>query len=307
MPYLIITKRYGELANRLLQYSHLIGFAEEHGYKIINFPFNDYKKHFIHTKNDVIIQYPTYNQWYLKLFTKIINWVYAKIFWRFDVWIEKQTFNNKFIRVLNFDTWDDRPIAPQKLLAKKSLLTIVNGWFCQDPGNFKKHAQTIRNYFEPLEIYQKNINTLLNQVSNNVDEIICVHIRRPDLHLQSKSHLYFTFADSSYIELMKKFEAALPDKKIGFILISNHEVNLKLYQSYFKYIYTSTKHFIEDLYLMSACNYIISNAGSTYSKWASFYGKVPLWSIDIEQETFDIKSPTLWRDKSICPIYAHTF
>ncbi|GAC1589984.1 MAG: hypothetical protein NVS3B25_08050 [Hymenobacter sp.] len=37
----------------------------------------------------------------------------------------------------------------------------------------------------------------------------------------------------------------------------------------------ATNHYVEDLYAMAGCDYLIGPL-STYSMWASFYGRVPI-------------------------------
>jgi hypothetical protein len=42
--------------------------------------------------------------------------------------------------------------------------------------------------------------------------------------------------------------------------------------------YLGSNHIIEDMYALAACDYLIG-VHSTYSGWASFYGRVPLFNL----------------------------
>jgi hypothetical protein len=44
-------------------------------------------------------------------------------------------------------------------------------------------------------------------------------------------------------------------------------------------------HFIEDLYALASCDYIIGPP-STFSQWASFYGNVPRYMVNYKAEQF---------------------
>ena len=44
-------------------------------------------------------------------------------------------------------------------------------------------------------------------------------------------------------------------------------------------VHFGTGHAIEDLYALARCDYLIGPP-STFSAWASFYGKVPLYFIE---------------------------
>src|SRR5215467_14219369 len=57
-PVLVIARRCGRLANRLVLFANLGAFAEEHGFRLINFTFHSYAHLFESTCRDIYCQYP---------------------------------------------------------------------------------------------------------------------------------------------------------------------------------------------------------------------------------------------------------
>jgi len=55
-----------------------------------------------------------------------------------------------------------------------------------------------------------------------------------------------------------------------------------------------TGHFIEDLYTLASCDYIIGPP-STFTMWASFYGRVPLYKIIDRNKLQEIDDFTYFR------------
>ena len=83
-----------------------------------------------------------------------------------------------------------------------------------------------------------------------------------------------------------------PGKKVGFIVCSN--VAQSIMDPLLPVVYPGPGQPVEDLYALAACDYIIGPP-STFSRWASFYGKTPLWEMrDADSspklEEFEIRS-----------------
>lgn len=69
------------------------------------------------------------------------------------------------------------------------------------------------------------------------------------------------------------------NQKVRFLLCSNEKILTKPFEKENLDICFSTNHFLEDMYSLAACDYILG-VPSSYSMWASFYGKTPLRILD---------------------------
>jgi hypothetical protein len=106
-----------------------------------------------------------------------------------------------------------------------------------------------------------------------------VHIRKGD-YANFKNGIYF-FTNETYLEKMKTIVDLFKDKKVGFLLCSNEAVDLSAFQGLTTF--NSSGQFIEDIYSLAQCDCIIGPP-STFSKWACFYGQVPLCSFTKDQQ-----------------------
>jgi hypothetical protein len=62
---LIIAFRTGRLGNRWLRFAHVIGFAAEHGCRVVNVAFHSYAHLFENTRRDIYCRYPVARRWSL--------------------------------------------------------------------------------------------------------------------------------------------------------------------------------------------------------------------------------------------------
>jgi hypothetical protein len=81
-------------------------------------------------------------------------------------------------------------------------------------------------------------------------------------------------------------------RKIAYVICTN-EKNISFVAGGNFTIFNEERHFVEDLYLLSKCDYIMGPP-STFSGWASFYGNVPLYMLKeidtkISDEIFNSK------------------
>jgi hypothetical protein len=119
----------------------------------------------------------------------------------------------------------------------------------------------------------------------NSDILIGVHIRRGDYKNFENGRYYYE--NKIFINNMLKLKDLFPDKKLTFLICSNEKINLNEFKNL--NVHLGTGHFIEDLYSLARCNYIIGPP-STYSMWASFYGQVPLFQMKEREEAINLNS-----------------
>ena len=107
--------------------------------------------------------------------------------------------------------------------------------------------------------------------------MIGVHIRRGDYKRFEGGKWFYT--PEQYYEKMKELSALkmFEGKKIAYVICTN-EKNISFPAEGNFTIFNERRHFVEDLYLLSKCDYIMGPP-STFSGWASFYGEVPLYML----------------------------
>jgi len=102
----------------------------------------------------------------------------------------------------------------------------------------------------------------------------------------------YYYDDGVYYEKMVQLKGHFREsgKRVSFLLCSNEEINKNNFEGLD--ITLGLNHPVEDLYSLSRCDYIIGPP-STYSMWASFYGKVPALAIMSPEQAIDVKCFTV--------------
>ena len=99
-----------------------------------------------------------------------------------------------------------------------------------------------------------------------------MHIRRGDYkHFESGAYYYEL---DEYRNHMQALCELYRGEKVCFAISTNENIDLSIFEG-LEICHTSNPTAIHDLYMLSQCDRIIGPL-STFSRWASFYGKVPL-------------------------------
>lgn len=143
-----------------------------------------------------------------------------------------------------------------------------------DEAHISKHADTLRHLFAPPQWVEER----LDRDFGGGDGIVTVgvHIRRGDYAEYLGGKYYYT--DDVYKRLMSDLSGLImerrPGSRVRFLICSNERIDPAIFAPYD--IFTSGgNHMLCDLYGLSRCDYIVGPP-STFSMWASFYGRKPL-------------------------------
>ena len=156
--------------------------------------------------------------------------------------------------------------------ARSSRHLLMHGWQYRDKRNFSRHGNLLRQFFRPIRVHREAVEQVLATNRQSADVLVGIHIRRGDYAGWHGGA--FLYSNATYVRAMHEVRALFPaDTRVRFLLFSNEPIPA----ADFAALDTgrSTDHPVEDLYAMAGCDYIVGPL-STYSMWASFYGRVPL-------------------------------
>jgi hypothetical protein len=277
---LIIQEKLGmQLANRLFLFSHFIANAIEHNYVLINPTFDEYCQHFHATRNNDFGQYPIYTKFKIntpynlfKFFTNLVVKIFPKSKW-YEL-IQCTEIEETNLNDINF------------LNKVKSKTLLANGWLFRDPQNFSKHGDKIRAYFTPDKEITDKINELILDCKDKYDVVIGIHLRRGDYRNVEGGKYYFS--DDVYLDKMNQIENYFNSmgNRTLFLMCSDESIEVNNFKKCS--IKLGFKKPIEDLYSLAKCDYLLGPP-STYSMWASFYGKVPLLHINDPSQVVNLE------------------
>lgn len=246
----IIIDAPGQTCNRLWSYIALVSEAISTGNKVTILRFDETISFFQNLIYSKYIKLPYYNKFLINIIG-IRRYIYI---------LNKILFNRYTIK-LTFKYWNKKGV-------------LVNGWdYRGENYDFEKNKKLLNEIFEPSNNIVREIDELFSEIRNTYDFIIGVHIRRGDYESWLNGKYYYQI--SEYFRYMKNFYNSLDDyKRICFFISSNENLDIGLFEGLHCFNNNNSSAIL-DLYGLSKCDRIMGPL-STYSRWASFYGEVPL-------------------------------
>jgi hypothetical protein len=275
----VIANKYGRLGNRLQLFAHFIAFAVEHDHKVANPAFLEYAELFETTKYDLFCRYPPKKsvfrgyslRWFLYAGVRLIvkAWSAGLVRLRRLKVIRAWPLNSPCIkREFRLDAPDFSD------LVGSAWLILAEGLYFVDYPSLLKHADKIREYFRPAANYEANVNKVVALARKASDILVGVHMRFGDYRNWEGGEFFIGI--DGYLQVMKKIEALHPGKAVGFLVCSDEVHDPTVFSGL--NVVLGPNHIVEDLYTLAGCDYIIGG-NSTYCRWASFYGDVPLCNL----------------------------
>jgi hypothetical protein len=283
---ILFSHKCGQLGNRLFAFSHLIANAKASNYRIVNLSFDEYSPYFKTTHEDVLCRFPAQKS--LIRSGRLRNWLFV---------LNKAAL--KMLRILGFRSsgvhaliiadqpeydfhknvyYDLKNDVFQNIVHRK-VFTLLFGRFFRDYANFEKHQEAIRDYFTPTDKITENVSTLLEKARAGSDVLVGVHIRGGDYREFAGGRYYYT--QLAYHQKMVEVSQEIRGK-VHFLICSNEATDEQIFGQLT--FFTGTGHLVEDMYALAGCD-LIMGPPSTFSRWASFYGKKPLYHImDISEK-----------------------
>ena len=151
----------------------------------------------------------------------------------------------------------------------------TKGWSTMNDTKYLvKYKKELIQIFKPKDEITAKANSLIDKIRNENDIIIGVHIRHGDYKTWREGRHYYTFEE--FHSFMQQIKELYSNCQVAFFISSNAQVDTKIFQdcNCFRFDKEPSGDIL-DLYTLSLCDRIIG-PWSTYSRWASFIGEVPL-------------------------------
>lgn len=290
MKRIIISKCSGRFANQLWMFANVLAFAMEHDYQVEAPSFFNYAQKFSYWNKSKLITIPAgKSETPVELTRKLLyynNLLGLTHFNDYKIDLESLSITSKIgsklknifsnqekLTRLYFEKLEYTEVVNQIL--KNDTVVFEGFMFCSSIAQMQKHSNELREIFKPqLPVLQK-MDWLKKQ--RLIDSIIIgVHIRRGD-YKSYREGIYF-YELETYKAQMQHLVGLYADKNPSFFICSDEPFGESEFKG-FNIIQNKNGNATEDLYLLSTCDYLIAPP-STFSKWASFYGEVPLYVIE---------------------------
>ena len=282
----MITQKTGQLANRLFLFSHLIASSIKYKYTLFNPTFDDYNTFFQSTDKNDFYGYPIYVKP-----TKIPGFYLTN---RILQKLIQEKFELGYFQYINLSWEKSLNISNISFLdAAQKKIVVINGYAFRDFIAFQEKSNLIREIFKPNKAILNNVEKNIKVFRGKIDILVGVHVRRKDYKTYCNGIYYFD--DGIYLMYMKKLNQIFENsnKRVSFVICTDdiNSIDPKNFESL--NVYFSKSSAIEDLYILSRCDYLIGPP-SSFTGWASFYGKVPLKHFSSKDELINLNQFSLY-------------
>ena len=253
----IICDAPGQTCNRLWTYvASVAKCIAEHRRMVIIF-YDWTIEDFPNLLNCPFIYFPLWHKWYLERGNGWNN--YKGLTW-------KVTHNK---------TWD-------KFF---KFLGFIKGWDTRSETQYLKQTlPCLKQIFRPKESIVEKAEKMIADMRKESDIVVGVHIRRGDYATWNDGKYFYELED--YNHFMLRIKNLYKNKRISFFISSNELFDTDFFSgcNCFRFKNESSGAVL-DLYTLSLCDRIIGPY-SSYSRWASFIGEVPLCFISSKEQRF---------------------
>ena len=269
-------------------------FAIRHNLLLLNPGFNKdgYAKYFDFTYKNTLCRVPekisrlplVISQLLGKILFHIIRTmckypIVPRIFYSSDTYYYRSgLIPKKFMIYLSLGRYDDFFLNEEnkKLMEflSSSFCIFFGGWKFRTKGITGEPADIVRTMFKPRSNYAKNISDLLVRARGGIDVLVGLHIRHEDYKTFMNGEFFYEL--NSYTERMSQILQLFEGKSVRFLICNNAGFSKDDFAG-FNVIIGSGEQ-LEDMYTLAGCDYIIGPP-STFTAWASFWGRAPLQHI----------------------------
>ena len=257
----VICDAPGQTCNRLWTYVASVAqcIAENRSMMII---FYDWTiEDFPNLLHCPFIYFPLWHKWYLERSNGWNN--YKGLTW-------KVTHNKRWDKSFKF-------------------LGFTKGWQTRtDTRYLQQTMPELQHIFRPKDEIMQKAETMIVRMRQKVDIVVGVHIRRGDYATWNDGRFFYKLEE--YHQFMLRIQQLYKDKHVGFFISSNEDFSLDIFEGcYCQRFSKEPSGAILDLYTLSVCDRIIGPF-SSYSRWASFIGEVPLCFLETREQQFTEQS-----------------
>ena len=265
---LILMGNHGRLCNRLFTFSNVIAFAAEHDLEVWNPGFREYSESFPAISRDAMCRFPPRGSASTGL--SAAPGLAGAL--RLGTRLNGKLSLFPFVRLREPDKFclDENPDKDFVERIKRGSLVFLDGLYFLAKADFVKHSETIRELFAPSAAIEKSAVASVARARESAEVVIGVHIRQGDYRHHDHGRLYYSTGE--YALVLRELVALFSKRSPRFLICSDGPQDPSQFDEFnFQF---GPGHFVEDLYALSKCDYI-AGPGSTFSQWASFYGRVP--------------------------------
>jgi hypothetical protein len=280
-PVIVVYEQTEKLGNRLIPFSHVIAFAEEHGCRVLNPGFRDYRYHFEGTVRGLTSSYPRgflpdltsgrgLGAWWKFRRMRMEKFVSKRV--ELDPRVHRFLAKRGLVRQEPMEVYVDLEDPAFLAELRRKRILFVYAWQLRAYQLANKHREAIRSYFRPLPAARAAVEKTIQRCRTQGRTVIGVHVRMDDYTVFMKGK--FWYSHDEYVAQMRHLMELFAGQEPVFLICSTDPFPAEKLAGIPHVMGPGQP--VPDLYALAGCDYLIGPP-STFSGWASFYNQVPLY------------------------------
>lgn len=270
---ILLAHKYGQLGNRLEYLKAYIALALEYDMKVVIFSFDEYAGFFTGTSRGMLCTFPA--QKGLPIGNRLVSRCIHSLLNSFGQLVKMSRLPHANI-IAHPDENECHVFVGERIesLKKSKLVLFLSGWPCIPIEIIEKHSEEIRKYFSLVNKHALRVRDFIDFARTHGDFLVGIHIRQGDYKEWNGGTYYFE--TDIYVRLMRKISEKHKNKNITFVICSNEDQNWSLFKEFT--FFAGPGDAVCDMYSLAECDEIYGPQ-SSFSAWASFYGRVPFYGV----------------------------
>jgi hypothetical protein len=274
MPQLVIADDLGFLGNRLIVCGHLMAFCLEHRFDLWMYNLRESAPNYRQLQHNVHCRFPAAGRSMWEFLPVHLARGLSRFSGRA---LRKSGLRAPAIQQITAaqpdptrltDTLLDDAFAER---VRRKHCTILFGWRFRNYELFEKHQETIRTWNRLNSELEETVHHFLSGVREPGSTLVGVHIRRGDYRDFQGGKYYLDF-DAFRQAMQHVKHDVIPDAR--FVIFSDETIDLSLFAGL--PCVSAHGNVYVDMHSMAGCDYLMS-VSSTFSRWASFLGRTPIY------------------------------
>jgi hypothetical protein len=216
---IVIAKKVGRLANRLLLFAHFIGAAAEHGFRLVNPAFERYAGYFPATSKDLFCRFPEAGPFPSGGFIGRSLLYRAVLLTANTIHTLQRRGSDVGLIRLRREEWLDLDSPEFLSYLHRHGTVFVQDWFFRSQVDCEKHGDLIRSFFTPWKHHLDRAGALVEPARRDGKFLVGIHVRQGDYASFKGGRHFFTHAQ--YRGVMEQIRRNFPDKPVSFLVCSD--------------------------------------------------------------------------------------
>jgi hypothetical protein len=284
MKSMLLSKKTGQLGNRLTVFAHCIAAARERGYRLRNPAFCEYAPFFVGPRAFVAAadELPRLDPREPKMLDRHVAYALARVAYK----------TMKVAKVLSFGrvavarARNEQPLDLKEVIdtaeARGCRWLILQGYHFRHHGWWTDaHAAFVRAFLAPAQPWRGEGEAAAAALRQDAEVVVGIHIRHGDYrqHLGGR----FFWPVPTYVGFMRRMRELLAPKRIAFLVCSNAEHAPNDFDG-FAWA-KGPGHLVSDMQALAKCDYVLGPP-SSFSTWAAWYGGARVLRIEEPEKPF---------------------